>query len=91
MVEALSRSGGGKPFRCQPMAVVEADEATGAASSDGAWQEVWLVCAPNQVPPEPAHTTQQVPLADRATRVTLPLVGEIAMLTTDELDDGPAT
>lgn len=72
------------------MAVDDTGEAIGATSSDGAVQVDWLVCAPNQVPPDPAHTTQQVPPA-RDAKATLAVVGEVATLTTDELGDGPAT
>lgn len=91
VVKMLRPQAAGKPFRCQPIAVEETGDAVGAPPSDGAVQEVWLVWAPYQVPPEPAHTTQQVPPVARVTRVTLPLDAEVATLTTEERDDGPST
>ncbi len=56
----------------------------------GAVHEVWLVWAPYQVPPDPAHTSQQIPLDARTTMVMPPPLAELATLITDELVDGPS-
>lgn len=66
--------GEGKLPGCHPILEEVTGPALGVDTSPGAVQLGWSVWAPYQMAdPTPRHTSQHVPLDDRAARVTVPL------------------